>query len=93
MSKYLKQDFQNMLNRYCEYVEKLKKNPSLTIGREQKITDKLNQYNIKFTKAVADFKRLEENYKLMTKEEKKEYIRRVKIARRSESTQFNKMKL
>ena len=41
---------------------------------------------------MADFKRLEDNYKLMTKEDKKEYIRLVKIERRKTRAEFKNRK-
>ena len=93
MSKYLKKDTQNVLDSYCEYVETLKKNPSCIIGREQIVLDKLNQYNLELTKMVTKFKKLEKTYKSMTKEEKKEYIRLVKIARRETRAEMKKLKI
>ena len=42
---------------------------------------------------VAKFKKLEETYKSMTKEEKKEYIRLVKIARRETRAEMKKLKI
>ena len=90
MSKELKQDIQDTLYHYSQLVERLKKKTSRTIEREKIVMDKINQLNMKITKLVVEFKKLEENNILMTKEERKEFRRLVKIRRRETRAQFNK---
>ena len=92
MSKYLKQDIQDRINLVCKVIEKLQKDPSFAIGKEQIFMDRINQYNLRTAKLVESFKKLEETYKSMTKEEKKEYIRLVKIARKKTAAEFNETK-
>ena len=59
------------------------------IEKKQILLEKMKEYNYRTALMVVSFKKLEETYKSMTKEEKKEYIRLVKIARKETAAEFN----